>query len=221
MRAFSRLPCLADELATFIRAEDFPCVGAKSALSRGQMTVVEAGDLRDDGADQAILRALYHFIARYDADRTLFSSFAVAFEGPTDMDEAQFERALWQRLNALHTVDALCYPWSAEVSKDPASPHFGFSLGGHAFFIVGLHPHASRSARRFGHPVIVFNPHDQFETLRAEGRYDRIKETIIARDENLDGFANPMLAQHGTKSEAPQYSGRLVGPEWRCPFRPA
>jgi len=220
LRAFSRQPTLAGKLADFIRDEAFPCVGAKSALARDQITVIEAGDIRDGSTDQAILRALYHFVACYRADPALFNSFAVAFEGPTDLDEEQFERALWHRLAALQRVDALCYDWSPEVSRDPASPRFGFSLGGLAFFIVGLHPSASRTARRFGHPAIIFNPHEQFEMLRADGRYQRLKETIVTRDGALDGFPNPMLAEHGTKSEAPQYSGRLVGPEWRCPFRP-
>ena len=149
-----------------------------------------------------------------------FSSFAVAFDGPADMDEEQFERALWRRLAALQRIDALCYDWSPEVSRDPASPRFGFSLGGLAFFIVGLHPDASRTARRFAHPAIIFNPHEQFEILRAKGRYQGLKDAIRKRDGALDGFPNPMLAEHGTKSEAPQYSGRLVGPDWRCPFRP-
>ncbi len=221
MRAFSRQQSLAQRLATFIEAEDFPCVGAKSAVARGQLTVVEAGDLRDPAADQAILRALYHFIARYQADPAMFSSFAVAFEGPVTLNEEEFEEALWRRLAALQRTDALCYDWSPEVSRNPSSPRFGFSLGGMAFFIVGLNPAASRTARRFPHPVIVFNAHEQFETLRAEGRYHRIRDTIIRRDAALDGVANPMLAEHGKASEAPQYSGRLVGPDWRCPFRPA
>lgn len=220
MRAFSRQPTLADELADFIRDEAFPCVGAKSALARDQITVVEAGDLHNDSTDQAILRALYHFIARYRAEPSMFSSFAVAFDGPADMDEEQFERALWRRLAALQRVDALCYDWSPEVSRDPVSPRFGFSLGGLAFFIVGLHRSASRTARRFAHPTIIFNPHEQFEILRVEGRYQGLKDAIRKRDSALDGFPNPMLAEHGTKSEAPQYSGRLVGPDWRCPFRP-
>ena len=66
----------------------------------------------------------------------------------------------------------------------------------------------------------MFNPHEQFERLRAEGRYARLRDRIMRRDGALDGFPNPMVAEHGTKSEAPQYSGRLVGPDWRCPFRP-
>ncbi len=85
--------------------------------------------------------------------------------------------------------------------------------------MVGLHPRASRPARRFPHPVMVFNLHAQFETLRAQGKYEGMREKILARDEALAGSRNPMLVRHGTSSEARQYSGRMVGPEWECPFR--
>ncbi|WP_197430657.1 YqcI/YcgG family protein, partial [Methylobacterium sp. CCH5-D2] len=73
--------------------------------------------------------------------------------------------------------------------------------------------------RRFEAPVLVFNLHDQFERLRAEGRYERLRETILARDVDLAGSVNPMLARHGERSEAVQYSGRAVPADWACPFR--
>jgi FPC/CPF motif-containing protein YcgG len=60
--------------------------------------------------------------------------------------------------------------------------------------------------------------HDQFEQLRGQGKYETIRETILQRDERLAGSTNPMLARHGDMSEAAQYSGRLVGESWRCPF---
>ena len=45
-----------------------------------------------------------------------------------------------------------------------------------------------------------------------------MRSTIIARDIALAGDANPMLARHGTVSEARQYSGRAVEADWVCPF---
>ena len=54
--------------------------------------------------------------------------------------------------------------------------------------------------------------------LRAENKYERMREKIMSRDEELAGSRNPMLARHGEISEARQYSGRLVEEEWRCPF---
>ena len=104
------------------------------------------------------------------------------------------------------------------VAHDPDDPHFAMSFGGEAFFVVGLHPRSSRPARQFEKPAMVFNLHDQFERLRAEGRYDKMRGTILDRDERLAGSVNPMLAKHGTISAARQYSGRAVSDGWECPF---
>jgi FPC/CPF motif-containing protein YcgG len=65
---------------------------------------------------------------------------------------------------------------------------------------------------------MVFNLHDQFERLRAENRYETLRTSIIQRDVAVAGSPNPMLARHGESSEARQYSGRAVEPDWRCPF---
>ena len=104
------------------------------------------------------------------------------------------------------------------MSSDPDDPHFSLSFGGEAFFVVGIHPNASRPARRFAKPALVFNLHDQFERLRAEGRYEGMREKILVRDEALAGSRNPMLERHGAASEARQYSGRVVDEGWACPF---
>lgn len=69
-------------------------------------------------------------------------------------------------------------------------------------------------------PALVFDLHAQFEQLREAGRYEKLRASILQRDEALAGSVNPMLARHGEASEAPQYSGRVVGEEWRYPFRP-
>ncbi|MCF8469599.1 MAG: YqcI/YcgG family protein [Parvibaculum sp.] len=209
---------LRAEFRDFIRQKDFPCVGAKSALSRDQFTLVTGKDIRKSTDDRAILDAIYSFVQDYEAEPRMFTSFAVIFAESRDLDEGSFEACLWERLNALHKLDAEKFPWSGKVSADPQAPDFGYSLGGHAFFIVGLHPGSGRAARRLPHPAIVFNLHEQFEDLRAKGQYGRIKETIIDRDVKLDGTPNPMIAEHGTVSEARQYSGRAVGDDWRCPF---
>ena len=65
---------------------------------------------------------------------------------------------------------------------------------------------------------MVCNLHDQFERLREDGRYAGLRDTILARDVAYSGSANPMLTDHGTSSEARQYSGRAVDPAWSCPF---
>lgn len=213
-------PAAAARFGDFIRETSFPCVGAKAALAHEQIEVIEARDIRSAWDDLDIHAALTRFAVRYRRDPRPFQSLAVVFAGPDAISEDAFETALWARLQSLADKDAFQgYLHDPRVSEDVANPHFGLSFGEEAFFVVGLHPGASRPARRFHRPAMVFNPHDQFETLRADGRYDILREKIIARDVAVAGTPNPMLARHGETSEARQYSGRRVAADWIPPFR--
>lgn len=222
-RASTLRPSLEKELEDFILQNDFPCVGAKSALRKGQLHTYVARSIGSAWNDLEIQDRLMQFAWTYRKEPTLFTSFAVIFEEPQTLTEAEFEACLWERLQSLTEKDG----WRGQrpdprVSSDPSDPHFSLSFGGEAFFVVGMHPNASRPARRFARPVMVFNLHDQFERLREENRYEKLRTSILARDEQLAGSINPMLARHGEMSEARQYSGRQVGDEWACPYhRPA
>jgi FPC/CPF motif-containing protein YcgG len=146
-----------------------------------------------------------------------FHSFVATFRRPTGLDEQSFEELLWCLLQRIHDGDHR--PWSADVSADPTNPHFAFSVAGSAYFVVGLHPAASRIARRAPLPTIVFNPHAQFETLRDTGQFERMRDTIRRRDRDVQGTINPMVADHGESSEAIQYSGRIHSPGWKPPLQ--
>ena len=215
-------PDIADNFRLLINHSAFPCVGAKSALAKGTLDVMVARDMRSNWDDRRIYDGITRIVQAYREDRALFQSFAVIFEGPVDLDEKTFEKFLWARAESLTNKDTwLGAPRDHRVSSDPADPHFSLSFGEEAFFIVGMHPCASRPARRFERPVLVFNLHDQFEQLREQGKYDRLRATIMSRDVALAGSENPMLARHGSISEARQYSGRHVAEsEWVCPFHP-
>jgi hypothetical protein len=209
---------LIERFEAHIRHKAFPCVGAKSALSRGRMTTFVAGDIRCPRDDAAIHDALCDFVRAYRANPGPFQTFAVLFPTAEPLSEETFEQALWQRLKGLRQADAVkgC-EYDGRVSADIDDARFSLSFGGEAFFVVGLHPGASRPARRFDTPVLVFNAHDQFERLRADGRYETLREAIVARDVALAGSPNTMLARHGEISEARQYSGRQVSGDWKCP----
>lgn len=210
---------LAARFTAFVADEAFPCVGAKAALNRDGMRFVVARDFRSAWDDLRIIPALHDLARGYRADPQLFQSLVVIFDQGAPDDEAGFETLLWQRLQSLTDKDHwLGQPADPRVAHDPEDPHFAMSFGGEAFFVVGLHPHASRPARRFERPAMVFNLHDQFEQLRAQGRYDKLSKAILSRDVELAGTPNPMLEEHGTVSAARQYSGRAVSDEWRCPF---
>ena len=210
----------AERFRAFIRDAAFPCVGAKSALSRNKMRILVARDLASAWDDLRIVPELTRLAADYRQSPELFQTLVVIFEQPEAIAETEFEQYLWERVQSLTDKDALWYgsPPDTRVSDDPEDPHFSLSFGGEAFFVVGLHPGASRPARRFERPALVFNLHDQFEQLRAQNRYDKLRSAILDRDLALAGTANPMLARHGETSEAAQYSGREVGPDWQCPY---
>ena len=215
-------PSAMERLQAFVSDASFPCVGAKAALGLDTIVIVPAVDMRTDTSDARITAELQAFAARAD-DNSPFLSLAIVFEQTPPLSEGEFEAALWRRLQAIHDIDLQSHDWDPDVSSDPRSPDFGMSVGGHGFYVVGLHPGASRPARRFSQAMLVFNLHSQFLRLKEDGRYPKMQSMISARDIELCGSRNPMLAAHGVASEAPQYSGRVVGPQWVCPFhaRPA
>lgn len=210
---------LTRSLRQHVARPDFPCVGAKAALAKGRLRVLAAWSMASGWDDLRIHRKLLGWSRAFVRDPDGLRSLAVVFEGPRSLDEAAFERLMWERLQSLADKDGWCgQPYDKSVSSNPDDPHFSLSFGGEGYFVVGLHPGASRPARRTPHPTLVFNLHRQFEQLRAEERYERMRERIITRDVALAGSPNPMLARHGESSEARQYSGRMVGEDWRCPF---
>ncbi len=209
-----------EELRSRIASSEFPCVGAKSALARGTLKTLVCHSLDSGWDDVLIHRELMDWARQYRADPTGLRSLAVVFSGPDNLDEREFETLMWERIQSFADKDHwLGQPYDHRVSADPDDPHFSLSFGGEGFFVVGLHPDASRPARRFPRPTLVFNLHSQFEALRDEGKYERMRERILERDEELAGSRNPMLSRHGEASEARQYSGRVIEDGWRCPFQ--
>lgn len=211
---------IIDAFRAFVSDSAFPCVGAKSALNKGNMNILLADDITSGWDDLKILPHIAALAKHYRKKPELFQTLVVLFRRRSQLDERAFEAAMWERLQSLSDKDEwLGHQPDPVVSADPDDPHFAVSIGGSGFFVVGLNPAASRPARRFAHPAIVFNLHDQFEQLRAAGRYDGLRDKIIARDIELAGSPNPMLAQHGAASAARQYSGRAVGSDWQCPYQ--
>lgn len=213
---------LASRFLAFIDNPSFPCVGSKAALARDAIEPHGFGRLGDRANDAPLLDRLTAFARRIEAmaeEDTTVRSFVALFDGPADTDERRFEAMLWSQLQRLHDLDARRgTPWAADVSRDPDDPRFSLSLGGHPFFVIGLHAGASRLARRFEAPALVFNSHRQFDRLRADGRYAKMQAATRQRDIALQGDINPNLADFGSAPETRQYSGRRVEAGWTCPF---
>lgn len=208
----------ADQIRNFIADRSFPCVGAKSALNKGRLDIECVGLMGQRQTTRALHALLLDYSSRHGDPGSVPVSFVAVFDDPP-LEETTFERKLWQQLQALHDFDLhQGAEWASNVSDDPERHDFSFSVGGRAFFVVGLHPKASRLARRSPFTCLVFNFHDQFETLKASGKYTSMQDAIRARDVALQGSINPVLARFGEASEARQYSGRAVEANWACPF---
>lgn len=209
---------LQAEFMSFVEDSAFPCLAGKGVVRRGDHTLRVYDGLGTERAAMALAHDLGAFVRAEPVDGVSMRAFVAVFQGPLSADEIAFERRLWRQLQRLHEHDDRAASWDPTVSADPESAQFSFSFGGHALFVVGMHPASSRLSRRFAWPTLVFNPRAQFERLRSEGHFERLRTLVRERDVALQGTVNPSLADFGEESEARQYSGRATESDWRCPF---
>lgn len=203
----------------WIESPIYPCVGAKAVIARNTYFL----SLYDRMNEHASTIDLFEDICRFVGDRKTmegqYRSFIALFRSSGSTDEEEFHSALWRQLQSLHNLDSQLFGWDPAVSSDPDDADFSYSVAGTAFFIIGLHPNSSRTARKFAMAALVFNAHDQFEILRAKGHFEAMKISIRRRDLELQGSLNPNLSDFGETSEARQYSGLNIISNGKCPFK--
>jgi FPC/CPF motif-containing protein YcgG len=219
MAPANEMECIRQEYLSYIDNKDFACIGAKAALAKEQIQCFVADNMACPKDDFDILNFLYKFIDAYRSSNQLYHSAVVIFRGPGFINDEQFDKLMWQRLQVLFDFDSANYNYDLRVDADPSSPNFSFSLKEESLFIIGLHPANSRPLRRFSYPALVFNPHAQFEQLRQSGKYEKMKHVVRKRDIAFSGSANPMLKDFGEASEVYQYSGRKYDDTWKCPLK--
>jgi FPC/CPF motif-containing protein YcgG len=204
------------EFRRLVMRPDFSCLGAKAAFNENAYDFAVFGEMATKRATARLSEKLFDFTRSPIMNENEFSSFVAVFQGPLDLTEREFETCLWLQLRQLHDADR--YDWDPRVSSDPNDPHFSFSFARQAFYVIGMHAHSSRDARRFPWPTLVFNPHEQFEKLRTDKKWKRMQDAIRKRELALQGSINPMLSDFGEESEARQYSGRAVSEDWKTPI---
>lgn len=212
----TQVQSIEDEYKKFILDEQHPCIMAKSLFKMGNYHFHIYDDMHDKRILGRLVSDVKNYVDQYNFDGNEFESFIAAFPNNHFSTEISFENALWNTLQTLHELDDC--EWDKSVSDDCTSPQFSFSLGGSAFYIVGLHPESSRMARQAPYTTLVFNLHHQFEKLREMGTYQSVRDTIRKNDEALQGNINPVLEDYGADTETKQYSGRKVEDNWKCPF---
>jgi uncharacterized protein len=207
-----------------IQEPQFPCIMAKSVMNQGvcEHLRLEKGNVPE--LAQEVFAKLCEFVDSYRANQERLHSCIISFSNEKFAGFGAFEAAFWELLRSLRAIDDKLHPYDPRVSSNPEDGNFSFSIKSEAFFLLLLHPKSPRKARRFALPSIVFNPHQQFEDLRAKGNFERVRSTIRARDERYQGTVNPMLMDFGSEvSEVFQYSGLdyTVKAESKCPYHRA
>ncbi len=207
------------QLNDFVLQDGYPCIGAQASIHSKKICMGVFNRMQTDKTVKNLAYGLFEYLTSVKESKSQFLSYIAVFPEDEFATELEFEQSLWKLLNALHALQKDYFDWDSAVSKEPENPDFSYSFGGEAFFLVGLHPKASRKARRFPVPAVAFNLHSQFEQLREKGRYDIMKKAIRQNELAFQGSINPMLADHGKGLEARQYSGRKVENNWKCPFK--
>lgn len=207
---------IVDDYKKYVIEGQHPCIMAKSLFKMENYTLKIYESMSDSESLQLLINDLKTYLEQYNFDGTEFKSFIASFPNNHFATEIDFENALWETLQALHNIDDC--DWDHRVSDNPDDANFSLSLGGRAFYVVGLHPESSRIARQAPHTTLVFNLHHQFDKLREMGTYQVVRDNIRKNDEQLQGEINPVLRDFGSESETKQYSGRKVEAGWKCPF---
>ena len=207
--------------ANFVTHQEFPCVGARAAFNSDSYALAVYEELASPAATADLCRDLLDFVQSDLRRDSEYATFVAVFRVPSACDETAFEQLLWRQLQALNQADAAHFDWDPHVQSNPTDAQFSFSFAGQALYVIGMHPNSSRLARQFPYAALIFNPHEQFERLRADGKWKRMQQTIRERDLQLQGSINPMLSDFGESTEARQYSGRAVEEDWRAPFEAA
>jgi FPC/CPF motif-containing protein YcgG len=212
-------PALADRVHAALRAlildPEYPCVGSRSALNQGSYRFAMYEELGTTEATAGLGRDLYTFVKEQPTIEGEFTTFVACFDKPKALSPDEWEQLLWRQLRMLSETDT--ERWADCYSADPGDNRFSFSFAGQAFFVVGLSPAGERWARTFPWPLLAFNAHFQFEQLREDGRFEKIRDTVRERDAQVEGEENTNVEDFGTHTEARQYAGRSVGDDWRCP----
>lgn len=202
----------------FVRDPRFPCLAGKGVVNSNGHEMGLYDSLGSATSTRALAHDLEMFVRSIGREDAMLRTFVAVFPDAMAIEERAFEDQLWAQLQRLHDAEGADAPWDDSVSDDPDDPTFSFSHAGCALFVVGLHPRSSRMARRFHWPTLVFNPRAQFERLRSDGKFERLRGLVREREIALQGTLNPNLADFGEQSEARQYSGRATEQEWKCPF---
>lgn len=206
------------EIKNLITQKNYPCVAALSSFYKQDYEVNTYSKMGQLHQRPQLRNDLLSYLAQYLETKSTYFTFWAVFEDSFFNDEEHFEAGLWDELSALTSEKTKAFDQDPRFSSDPTDKRFCFSLGGKAFFVVGLHPQSSRDSRKFPWPTLVFNVYEQFDQLMQKDLYQPMIQQNRKRDVQFQGNINPMVEQYGDDWESIQFSGKKNPGSWKCPF---
>ena len=206
------------EIKRLLTQKNYPCVAALQSYHRKDYWVKTYEDFGERYQRPELRRDLLSYLEEYKKTESQHFSFWAVFNDLKNLNEDQFEMQMWNELSSLSSAESRSQDYDPRFSDDPLNKNFCFSIGGKAFFVVGLHPESSRRSRRFPWPALVFNTFEQFDTLKTNNQYDSMTKVNRLRDKSYQGDANPMVLLYSEIWESIQFSGKKNEASWKCPF---
>ncbi len=209
---------IKEKISSLLSKKNYPCVAALKSFHSEDYRI---GTYRNFGSTHSsfeLAKDLVNYSEQYKKTKSPYFTYWAVFPELTSLTDKEFEGALWRELSAMASYSEFSQSWDPKFSSDPNDKNFCFSLGGQAFFVVGLHKNSNRLSRQFEYPTLVFNLYEQFRQLESLNQFKPMVEMNRRRDEKFQGDANPMAVVHGNDWEAIQFSGRQNNADWKCPF---
>ena len=212
---------LAERFREFVKDQAFPCVGAKSAIGRGQMTFVVARDIRSSWDDMRIYAALLEFATAYRAAPKMFQSFVVLFEQPHRCTEDEFREVPMDQGPVAGR--------QGRVARTGLRPAGERRPGQPPFFLSASAAKASSSSACIPTPAGPRGASNirpwcstcttSSSALRAEQRYEPLRDNIIKRGPGDGGIgkSHARPARRDLRGPPVQRPARSGG-DWSCPF---
>ena len=204
-------------IGSLLSDRNYPCIAAIRSFAHGDFVVGSYPGFGSGRSSQDIAQDLKYFLKKQASSQSSYFTYFAQFKGGDDLTESEFENALWHELSCIASLSGAS--WDPTFSDNPEDKNFCFSFEGKAFFVVGLHPNASRKARKFRQPLLIFNLYDQFKQLMIEGKYDAMVKVNREKDRKFQGSVNPMAEKYAESWESIQFSGSENPSNWKCPFQ--
>jgi uncharacterized protein len=199
--------------------DSYPCHGTIPVFRYGNERVA-VFDSMDRCNIEEVCYVLCKFYMEYLAGEPGNElTFFLMFSELKNWKRKKFRREFWILLKKIAKMQAEYFGYAEGYSPVLNDSNFSFSFAGVSTFIAAFFNDSPRVSRRFGYTTLVFNIREQFNKLKAEGKFEAFKSAVKKREEKVQNNFNTNLSDFGSESEWRQYDS--IDTQSACPFHRA